>query len=164
MLCLLAPQIKQKNGKEAFRKWKPHLIYVEGGNTFWLQYCIEKGDYFKDIKDACVGPHAFAMYCGKSAGAIVAGTSIETALWKGWDDPNVVPPDEKTSYKGLSFVGNTVFFPHMNDDWNDLIHEKEEAILPNNLVTLEDAEVCCIYGSEKIFKKISATSKMSIEF
>jgi len=21
-------------------EWSPHLIYVEGGNTFWLYYCL----------------------------------------------------------------------------------------------------------------------------
>ena len=30
---------------------------------------------------------------GASAGAIVAGKSIETALWKGWDDPGVAGDD-----------------------------------------------------------------------
>ena len=30
---------------------------------------------------------AGALYVGCSAGAIVAGRSAATALWKGWDDP-----------------------------------------------------------------------------
>jgi peptidase E len=30
------------------------------------------------------------LYVGKSAGAIVTGQTIATALWKGWDDPTVV--------------------------------------------------------------------------
>ena len=33
------------------------------------------------------------LYVGASAGAIVAGKSIETALWKGWDDPGVAGDD-----------------------------------------------------------------------
>ncbi len=32
------------------------------------------------------------VYMGNSAGAIVvAGAHIDTAHWKGWDDPSVVP-------------------------------------------------------------------------
>jgi peptidase E len=36
---------------------------------------------------------AGCLYVGASAGAIVAGRSIETALWKGWDDPSVAGED-----------------------------------------------------------------------
>ena len=31
-------------GKEAVRDWEPHLVYVDGGNTFWLYHCMEKGN------------------------------------------------------------------------------------------------------------------------
>jgi peptidase E len=54
------------NDKEAISTW-PHLIYVEGGNTFWLQHCIEKGDYSTLLKNACIGSSG-AVYMGKSAG------------------------------------------------------------------------------------------------
>ena len=37
--------------------------------------------------------HTGCLYIGASAGAIVAGKSIETALWKGWDDPAVAGDD-----------------------------------------------------------------------
>ena len=52
--------------KEAISSW-PHLIYVEGGNTFWLKHCIDKGDYSTLLKNACVGSSG-AVYMGKSAG------------------------------------------------------------------------------------------------
>jgi len=109
-----------KDDKDAISTW-PYLIYVEGGNTFWLQHCIEKGDYSTLLKNACIGSSG-AVYMGKSAGgklyvlelgkkcllsyhmliilsphiicsnsctskAIVAGSNISTATWKGWDDP-----------------------------------------------------------------------------
>ena len=73
--------LKKKDGKEALTNWSPHLIYVEGGNTFWLQHCIEKGNWSDQILNACTGDTA-AVYCGKSAGAIVAGQLVETATWK----------------------------------------------------------------------------------
>jgi hypothetical protein len=91
-----------KSGKEAIREWKPHLIYVQGGNTFWLHHCIEKGNWAQDLIDACScnsndgnnttnndvnssppSTSTFpAVYCGVSAGAILAGQSMQTACWK----------------------------------------------------------------------------------
>ena len=70
-----------QNGKEAFQTWQPNLIYVQGGNTFWLYHCIEKGDWGDDIVKACTGRNP-AVYCGTSAGAIVMGQSMDTACWK----------------------------------------------------------------------------------
>ena len=85
-----------ESGKEAIREWKPHLVYVQGGNTFWLHHCMEKGDWAKDLTDACCCDYdcdsssntngslsSFsAVYCGVSAGAILAGESMQTACWK----------------------------------------------------------------------------------
>ena len=74
-----------ESGKDAIREWKPHLIYVQGGNTFWLQHCMEKGEWAQDIIDACCqsDDSSFsAVYCGVSAGAILAGESMQTACWK----------------------------------------------------------------------------------
>jgi hypothetical protein len=67
------------DGKEALRDWAPHLIYVEGGNTFWLHHCVIKGDWEKILLSAIRDD---AVYCGKSAGAILAGRTVETATWK----------------------------------------------------------------------------------
>ena len=67
-----------KDGNEALREWAPHFVYVEGGNTFWLHHCMVKGDWEEDLLSAMCG----AVYCGKSAGAILAGRAVETATWK----------------------------------------------------------------------------------
>ena len=79
-----------KTGKEAIRDWKPHLVYVQGGNTFWLHHCMEKGDWTQDLMRVCgcdsgsdADESSFAaIYCGVSAGAILAGESMQTACWK----------------------------------------------------------------------------------
>jgi hypothetical protein len=143
-----------KNGKEAFDKWKPHLIYVEGGNTFWLYHCMEKGDWENDIKNACCGPNAYAFYCGKSAGAILAGATVETATWKGWDDPSVVPGkdsyDDWIGTPGLNMVGGANIFPHMSSDWNSLVEEKRTTLDDDaDLFCLEDWEACLVNGQGK---------------
>lgn len=90
-LILLSCSIPQA-GKEAIRAWKPHLVYVQGGNTFWLHHCMEKGDWEKDLIYACgynsesnsnSDDSSFsAVYCGVSAGSILAGESMQTACWK----------------------------------------------------------------------------------
>ena len=143
-----------KNDKEALSSWHPHLVYFEGGNTFWLQHCIEKGDYFTLIKDACTGPDG-AVYCGKSAGAIVAGSHVSTATWKGWDDPSVVPGketyDDWLDCNGFGFAGNHSFFPHMSDDWQDVVEENVEAQnLGSNVYCLREENVCCVIGDKKL--------------
>jgi len=93
-------------GRKVLNEWGPHLIYVEGGNTFWLGHCLAKRKdddgvgWIESIRSACCSSSSSlsspvssppAVYVGKSAGAIVAGAKIDTALWKGWDDPSVVP-------------------------------------------------------------------------
>ena len=42
-----------KDGKEALSSWSPHIIYVEGGNTFWLTHCLKKGEWENYIIEAC---------------------------------------------------------------------------------------------------------------
>ncbi len=73
-----------KDGHEALTQWKPHLIFVSGGNTFWLKHCIDKGNWSQLIKDACsnASNDCPSMYVGVSAGAIVAGKYVDIASWK----------------------------------------------------------------------------------
>eukprot|EP00980_Cylindrotheca_fusiformis_P002727 scaffold629_cov140-Cylindrotheca_fusiformis.AAC.4 len=148
------------NGKEALDDWKPNLIYVQGGNTFWLYHCIEKGNW-KDILTSAVMGKDAAVYCGTSAGAIIAGSSMETATWKGWDDPSVVP--DRPTYKdwadvrGLSLAGDISIFPHMDDTWTPLVEEKiSEWNESKNIVRcLWDEDVLCIDGRRRTVQELS---------
>jgi Peptidase E len=159
-----------KTGVEALTSWEPHVIYVEGGNTFWLHHCMVKGeeDWMHLIKIACCCHGLLnnngeteasqghrrrpALYIGKSAGAIVAGKYVETATWKGWDDPSVVPGKETyEAWKGIlgmDLVGGASFFPHMSDDWVQTVQEKtRDMMLPSSddkVICLQEADACCI--------------------
>lgn len=102
LLLVVVATTNNKSGKEAIREWEPHLIYIQGGNTFWLHHCMEKGDWTQDLIDACccnsndatntdqdssplstsLLPSFSAVYCGVSAGAILAGQFMQTASWK----------------------------------------------------------------------------------
>lgn len=136
-----------ETGKEAIREWNPHLIYVQGGNTFWLHHCMEKGDWTKDLTDACchnTSDDAFsAVYCGVSAGAILAGESMDTACWKEWDDPSVVPGketyDDWADVCGLNAAGRTSVFPHMTDQWQELADRRTEKVLERTGSGSEDS-------------------------
>ena len=121
-------------GMEALLDWNPHMIYVQGGNTFWLYHCMEKGKY-KDalIKAITLGEdnESPALYCGTSAGAILAGSIMETATWKEWDDPTVDPNrpnyEDWKGIAGLDLIGENVsFFPHMTEQWQSLVDRKME--------------------------------------
>jgi hypothetical protein len=144
------PSVFPKSGKAALGDWNPHFIYVSGGNTFWLTHCVEKGDWAQDLIDACSGPTQ-AVYCGQSAGSILFGQSIETACWKGWDDPSIVPDMETyESWKGaegLGLAGDLSVFPHYDEDkWENTVSEKEED-LSSEVYKISDADAYCIDGS-----------------
>ena len=145
-----------ENGLASFTTWQPHLIYVEGGNTFWLQHCIDKGGYGELIKGACSG-NGSAVYCGKSAGAIVAGKRVDTATWKEWDDPSIVP--DKGSYsdwlhsQGMELVGQHSFFPHMSDAWRETVCERVESqnlVGGNSVYCLREHDACCVIGERNL--------------
>jgi hypothetical protein len=141
-----------KNATDAMKTWLPHLVYVQGGNTFWLHYCLHKTPGCKqDLIDFCMAPDT-GMYVGSSAGAILIGTDMETACWKGWDDPSVVPNMESyenwKGVKGLGLVGKYSFFPHMDDQWNDLVQAKLTG-LSSIPICLGDGEVCLVNGATK---------------
>ena len=101
------------------------------------------------------------MYVGKSAGAIVAGSSIATATWKGWDDPSVVQRMERyedwMGCRGFCFAGgvggeegdgDVSFFPHMSEDWNDLVKEKKMGV-SGTVCCMREEDACCVIGEKR---------------
>ena len=81
-----------------------------------------------------------ALYVGQSAGSIVAGTSVSTAFWKGWDDPAAAPDTDWTDPEnlvGMSLVDRS-FFPHYNASYAGLVEERRSS-LGHPVECLEDA-------------------------
>lgn len=139
------------NGKEALREWNPHLLFVQGGNTFWLYHCIEKGEWAEDLQTVVQS----SVYCGASAGAIVAGASVETATWKGWDDPSIVPGRETYqdwhNVPGLQLVPEA-YFPHYEAKWSNLVKEKSSELIGRaeiDVRCLADDQVCYVNGETR---------------
>lgn len=138
------------NGKEALTNWKPHLVYVEGGNTFWLEHCVDKGDWGDLLTTLATNPGT--VYCGSSAGAILVGSRVETACWKGWDDPRIHPDrpsrEDWVGVPGLDLIGGTSIFPHMDESWTELVAEKKQTLV-DNVVCIRDEDVLCVQGATK---------------
>lgn len=78
------------------------VIYVQGGNTFYLLKYIRESGFDKVIKDLI---NKGVIYIGVSAGSIVAGPTIETAGWKHVDRNEVGLKD----LTGMNLVPFNVF-------------------------------------------------------
>lgn len=144
-----------KSGEHALGEWKPHLVYVQGGNTFWLYHCLEKGNWRERLVSLLEGEDTF--YCGASAGAILVGASMQTACWKGWDDPRVVPGmetyDDWQNVAGLRMCGTTAFFPHyVESEWSEVVRNKGtelKDIFGLETCCMHDDKVCLVDGAAK---------------
>jgi len=111
-------------------------LYVDGGNTFWLLYHLQQSGFDKLARRMVLEDGV--LYVGRSAGAIVSGQTASTALWKGWDDPSVVPLDttDPQQLLGIGLLPCSVF-PHYSEKWEQLVAEKAPT-LAHELVQLTD--------------------------
>ncbi|MBS3051434.1 MAG: Type 1 glutamine amidotransferase-like domain-containing protein [Candidatus Aenigmarchaeota archaeon] len=82
------------------------IIYVAGGNTFYLLQKMRESGFDKIIKKLLRGGK---IYVGSSAGAAVAGTNIRSIRFL--DDPSKA---KLKSFKGLNLVG-FVPLPHFGN-------------------------------------------------
>lgn len=91
------------------------IIYVGGGNTYYLLKAIRKCNFAKTINKLL---KEGKVYLGASAGSIVAGKSIKTAGWYG--DKNVV---NLRNLKGMNLVPFNIF-PHYDLKFDEIIKKK----------------------------------------
>lgn len=80
------------------------IMYMMGGNTFYLLDVIRKTNFDKEIINFI---NSGKIYIGSSAGSEILGTSIEIAL--GYDENNVNMDD----FTGLKVI-NSLIIPHAN--------------------------------------------------
>ena len=63
--------------------------------------------------------------------------------------PNRESYEDWKDVRGFRLVGPVSFFPHMNDTWQSLVHEKESQFDDNErLLALRDVDVCCVRGNQ----------------
>ena len=80
------------------------IMYMMGGNTFYLLDMIRKYNFSQEIIKFI---NNNKIYIGSSAGSEILGSSIEPAL--GYDDNNV----GMTDYQGLKIIDGLII-PHAN--------------------------------------------------
>ena len=97
------------------------IMYMMGGNTFYLMNIIRKTNFANDIKNFI---SSGKIYIGSSAGSEILGNSIDVAL--GYDDNNV----NMTDFTGLKIVDGLII-PHCNrkkESINKLKNETNEKL------------------------------------
>jgi dipeptidase E len=113
------------------------IIYVMGGNTFYLMHWVRKSGFDGVVKELL----SQKIYLGVSAGSIIVGPEIESASWGSNGDKNTVKIKDKS---GLNLVPFSIY-PHFKKD--DLSMLKEETKkLDNPIVALTDKQAIIING------------------
>jgi dipeptidase E len=97
------------------------VVFVEGGNTFYLMKYIRKSGFDKAIKRFLDDG---GVYLGVSAGSYVACPDISPAQWKHADEQN------KVGLKDLTGLGLVNFYvsPHYKPEHEKIISEKKDSI------------------------------------
>ena len=104
------------------------IIYMMGGNTFYLLDVIRKTGFDKIIVDFI---NKGKIYIGSSAGSEILGNSIDVAL--GYDDNNVNMVD----FTGLKIV-DALIVPHSNRKEEFISELKNKT--KENVITLYDGD------------------------
>jgi len=93
------------------------MVYVEGGNSFYLLKCVRASGFDKVIKDLISDG---VIYAGASAGSYLACPTIEVASWK---HQNRFDHYGVKDFKALNLVPFLVTV-HYNDKDKELIQAK----------------------------------------
>ncbi|MFA9288525.1 MAG: Type 1 glutamine amidotransferase-like domain-containing protein [Weeksellaceae bacterium] len=116
------------------------VIYVNGGNTFYLLYWALKSGFYEYMKS---GKADHQLYVGSSAGSMLTNPTIEVAYWKGWADPSVVKLE---SLNGLNLV-DFYIFAHYGEQWQEVVEEKKKT-LNGELYALEDKQALSVINKK----------------
>ncbi len=118
------------------------IIFVEGGNTFYLLKAMRACNFEKVIRKLL---KQGKVYIGASAGSVVAGRTIQTAGWKDADKNTVGLKD----LKGLNLVTFDIF-AHYQPEYAEIIKQKisDPRKRAKNLRILTDDQAILVQGKE----------------
>jgi peptidase E len=119
------------------------ILYVDGGNTFYLQKYLHESQLWASVLPKIQS--GSCVYIGASAGAIVAGQSISTAYWKGWDDPNVDEVPWSESRLRGAHLFPTSFFMHYEPASHDILVQEKRVELEG-----QGNSLTCIANNEAL--------------
>ena len=114
------------------------IIYVQGGNAFYLLKQMRRSGFNKIIKKLL---RKGIVYIGVSAGSIVAGRTIETAGWKRDKDKFGL-----LNLKGLKLIKSNIFVHYKPED-AEMIKQKSERI-KKELRILTDQQALFVFGKK----------------
>lgn len=118
------------------------VIYVNGGNTFYLLDWIRKSGlrvYLKDLLEKR------KVYVGVSAGSVIVGPDIEISGWGPTGDPNVINLEDTT---GLNFISFAIS-PHFTESERIILQQKVgEVGYP--VIALTDEQAMFIDGENQV--------------
>lgn len=108
------------------------IIYVQGGNTFYLLKYVRESGFDKIVEDLI---DKGAIYIGVSAGSIIMGPTIETAGWKNLDK-NIVGLEDLSALNLVPFN----IFVHYEEKYKEIIKaETAKSKYPLRILTDEQA-------------------------
>jgi dipeptidase E len=117
------------------------IIFVEGGNAFYLLKAMRQCNFERVIRKLL---KSGKVYVGSSAGSIVAGRSIKTALWKGREE-NIV---RLKNLKGLRLAPFNIFV-HYQPEYAEIIKkEMPRKWQRRKLKILTDEQAILVQGKE----------------
>lgn len=120
---------------------KADVIYVNGGNTFYLLDWVRKSgfaDYIRKLVEEG------KVYIGVSAGSIIAGPNIDISGWGPYGDPNTI---NLLDTSGLNLVSFAIS-PHFTETERPVLENKlREADYP--VIALTDEQVMLINGNNQ---------------
>ncbi len=111
------------------------VIYVCGGNTFYLLKKVRESGFDKKIIEFLKKDK---IYVGVSAGSILVGPSTETAIPFDVNDSNI------TDFTGLNLT-KFIIVPHFNND-REIIVSKYKDKFTHPIVGIRDCEVVVVNG------------------
>lgn len=132
--------LKGKDQEQLKQELTPaDIIWVNGGNTFYLLDQVRKSGFDTVAKELLAGGK---LYYGVSAGSYLACPTIETARWKRLDDRNVA---NMTDFNSLGLV-DFLIIAHYEEKWKEAI---ENGVRSTNLpvVVLTDQQAVMVDGN-----------------
>lgn len=119
------------------------IVYFTGGNSFYLLDKVRKSGFDKILPSLL---DKGVIYAGSSAGAVIAGATIEPIKYL--DDPSIVP--ELESFEALGLVDFAII-PHYGKEKYKEKHEKTMSEFGGGklkLVTLTDEQSIIVENDE----------------
>lgn len=121
-------EIDEKVIVETFKSFD--IVYVYGGNTFYLMHFANKSGFTKHIREILQNK----VYFGVSAGSIIVGPEISLAGWPGGDPNDIALSD----MRGLALVPFSIL-PH----WNGVVPPEVDGY-PFEIKYIKDGEAVSI--------------------